>query len=318
MPADFENPIFQDEAKAREWLEGELWPDGPVCPHCGVLNGSTKVQGKSGRPGLYMCNACRSQFTVTVGTLMERSKIPLHKWLYATYLLMSSKKGMSTHQLRRMLGVSLKSTWFLMHRIREALREGGLPFTPMGGHGKTVEIDETYIGGKEKNKHRNKRRHVGTGGAGKEITFALVERGGKVRSHHVPSVNAQTLRPILQEQIHADTMVMSDDGGARVGKSFTNHATVNHSIGEYVRGDAHTNTIEGYFSILKRGINGVYHHVSPQHLKRYLAEFDFRYNEREKLGVSDTERTAKAIKGMAGKRLTYRRPDESAIHQTQN
>jgi transposase-like protein len=156
MSPDFNNPIFQNEAKAREWLETELWPAGPVCPHCGVLNGSTKVQGATSRPGLYMCNHCRSQFTITVGTLMERSKIPLTKWLYATYLLMSSKKGMSTQRLHRTLGVSLKSTWFLMHRIREALREGGSPFTPLGGKGKKVEIDETYVGGKEKNQARIK------------------------------------------------------------------------------------------------------------------------------------------------------------------
>ena len=181
MFPDFNNPIFQDETKAREWLEAELWPDGPVCPHCGVLNGSTKVHGTTGRHGLYMCNACRSQFTVTVGTLMERSKFPLTKWLYATYLLMSSKKGMSTQQLHRTLGVSLKSTWFLMHRIREALREGGSPFTPLGGKGKKVEIDETFVGGLEKNKHpATSAKHAGTGGAGKEAVFSLVERNGKV------------------------------------------------------------------------------------------------------------------------------------------
>jgi transposase-like protein len=313
MTADFKNPIFQDETLAREWLETELWPDGPVCPHCGVLNEATRIKGETARAGLYMCNACRCQFTVTVGTLMERSKIPLHKWLYATYLLMSSKKGMSTHQLRRTLGVSLKSTWFLMHRIREALREGGSPFTPLGGHGKTVEIDETFVGGLEKNKHRSKRKHAGTGGAGKEAVFALVERGGRVRSHHVPEVNANTLRPILQAQVDGATLVVTDEGGAmkRIGSEFDLHESVNHSIGEYVCGDVHTNTIEGYFSIMKRGINGVYHHVSQQHLKRYLAEYDFRYNERMKLGVSDTERTAKAIKGIVGKRLTYRRPNRT-------
>jgi transposase-like protein len=313
MSPDFNNPIFQDETKAREWLETELWPDGPVCPHCGVLNGSTKVQGTTGRPGLYMCNACRSQFTVTVGTLMERSKIPLTKWLYATYLLMSSKKGMSTQQLHRTLGVSLKSTWFLMHRIREALREGGSPFTPLGGNGKTVEIDETYVGGKEKNKHASKRQHIGTGGAGKEAVFALVERGGRVKSHHIPSVTAATLRPIIMAQVDAATFIMTDEGRAakKVSCEFVLHGSVNYSIGEYVRGDIHTNTIEGYFSIFKRGINGVYHHVSQEHLKRYLAEFDFRYNERMALDVSDMERTTKALKGIVGKRLTYRRPVEA-------
>ena len=314
MFPDFNNQIFRDEIKAREWLETELWPDGPVCPHCGVLNGSTKVRGATGRHGLYMCNACRSQFTVTVGTLMERSKIPLTKWLYATYLLMSSKKGMSTQQLHRTLGVSLKSTWFLMHRIREALREGGSPFTPLGGKGKKVEIDETFVGGLEKNKHRNKRQPVGTGGAGKEAVFALVERSGRVKSHHIPSVNAATLRPIITSQVNAASSVMTDEGGAakKVGSEFVLHGSVNHSIGEYVRGDIHTNTIEGYFSILKRGINGVYHHVSQEHLKRYLAEFDFRYNERMALDVSDMERTTKAIKGIVGKRLTYRRIGEAA------
>jgi transposase-like protein len=315
MSADFENPIFTDEVKAREWLETELWPDGPICPHCGVVNQATRLQGETVRPGLFMCNACRLQFTVTVGTLMERSKIPLHKWLYATYMLMSSKKGMSTHQFSRTLGVSLKSTWFLMHRIREALREGGSPFVPLGGEGKVVEIDETFIGGKEKNKHANKRQHLGTGGAGKEAVFSLVERGGRVRSHHVPEVNANTLRPILQAQVKGASYVMTDEGGAarKVGSEFERHGSVNHGIGEYVRGDIHTNTIEGYFSIMKRGINGIYHHVSQQHLKRYLAEFDFRYNERMKLGVSDTERFAKAMNGIVGKRLTYRRPHKQAV-----
>jgi transposase-like protein len=313
MPPDFNNQIFRNETKAREWLEAELWPAGPVCPHCGVLNESTRVHGATARPGLYKCNACRSQFTVTVGTLMERSKIPLTKWLYATYLLMSSKKGMSTQQLHRTLGVSLKSTWFLMHRIREALREGGSPFIPLGGKGKKVEIDETFVGGLEKNKHRSKRKHAGTGGAGKEAIFALVERSGRVKSHHVPSVNASTLRPIITAQVNADSFIMTDEGGAakKVSGEFSLHDSVNHGIGEYVRGDIHTNTIEGYFSILKRGINGVYHHVSSEHLKRYLAEFDFRYNERMALDVSDMERATKAIKGIVGKRLTYRRPVEA-------
>ena len=197
--SDINNPIFQDETTARNWLEAELWPEGPVCPHCGVLNENTKVQGKSGRPGLYMCNACRCQFTVTVGTLMERSKIPLHKWLMATYLLMASKKGMSTHQMSRMLGVSLKSTWFLMYRIREAMTEGGTPFAPLGGTNKVVEVDETYVGGKDKNRHADKRVSI-RGGSAKEAVVSLVERDGKVRSRHVVDVNARTLRPILEAQ----------------------------------------------------------------------------------------------------------------------
>ena len=308
MSGDFNSPVFQDPEKAREWLEGELWPDGPICPHCGVLNEATSVKGRSARPGLYMCNACRSQFTVTVGTLMERSKIPLNKWLFATYLLMASKKGMSTHQFRRMLGISLKSTWFLMHRIREALREGKFP-GPIGGEGKTVEIDETFIGGLEKNKHRKKRKHIGTGGAGKEAVFSLVERGGRVRSHHVPEFTSKTLRPIIEAQVQEETFVMTDEGATAksLGRSFENHASVNHSIGEYVRGGIHTNTIENYFSILKRGITGTYFHVSQEHLKRYIAQFDFRNNERQGLGVDDMTRTIRAIKGMPGKRLTYRR-----------
>ena len=301
--SDLSKPIFHNEAKAREWLEARLWPNGPICPKCGVIDQATLMQGKSHRPGLYQCNACREPFTVTVGTLYERSKVPLHKWLAATHLMMASKKGVSALQVGRMLGLSKKTAWFLCHRIRESLRDTRIE--PLGGEGKTVEVDETYIGGRETNKHRNKRLVRG-GTGGKEITFSLVERGGGVRSHHVPSISAKTLRPILQAQIHADSNVMSDDGGSRVTREFARHQSVNHSIGEYVRGDAHTNTIESYFAILKRGITGTYHHVSQQHLKRYLAEFDFRYNEREKLGVSDAERMSKSVQGIVGKRLTYR------------
>ncbi len=313
MADAFNNPAFHDADKAREWLESELWPDGPVCPHCGALNENTKVGGKTGRPGLYMCNACRSQFTVTVGTLMERSKIPLNKWLFATYRLMASKKGMSTHQLSRMLGVSLKSTWFLMHRIREALPEAKTA-GPLGGEGKTVEADTTYVGGKEKNKHRDKRNSKNIGGEGKQIVHSLVERGGRVRSHHIPNVSGKTLRPILMAQVDRKSALMTDTAGGylHVGREFARHEMVDHSAGEYVRGDAHSNTVESYFAIFKRGITGVYHSVSEAHLKRYLGEFDFRYNERMALGVSDAERTAKAVKGMVGKRLTYRRTDSQA------
>ncbi|MGH6973609.1 MAG: IS1595 family transposase [Stellaceae bacterium] len=311
--AELQNPIFQNETKAREWIEARIWPDGPVCPHCGVLNASTKLEGEAHRAGLYQCNECREQFTATVGTLFERSKLPLNKWVMALYLLMASKKGFSAHQASRMLNVSYKSTWFMMHRLREALREGNFPF-PLGGKGKTVEMDETFVGGKEKNKHRSKRKHVGTGGAGKEAVFSLVEREGKVRSFHVPAVSANTLRPILVSQVDRGSYIMTDESAPAkmLGREFGRHQSVNHSIGEYVRGDAHTNTIEGYFSIMKRGINGVYHHVSQQHLKRYLAEYDFRYNERMALGVSDMKRTEKAIKGILGKRLTYRRTGTEA------
>ncbi|MGH6889658.1 MAG: IS1595 family transposase [Rhizomicrobium sp.] len=299
--------IFHDETAAREWLERRIWKDGRVCPHCGALDASTLLKGKSTRPGLYQCNACREPFTVTVGTLYERSKIPLHKWLAATQLHMSSKKGMSALQIGRMLGISPKSSWFLMHRIRESLRETDLAI--LGGEGKTVEKDETFVGGLEKNKHRKNRKHVGTGGAGKEAVFSLVERGARVRSRRVPSVSAKNPRPILFEQVHCDSMLMTDQTAPskQLGCEWGNHQSVNHSIGEYVRGVAHTNTIEGYFSVLKRGIVGTYHHVSPQHLKRYFAGFDYRYNERSALEVDDRLRMEKSIPGIVGRRLTYRR-----------
>ena len=306
--SDLSNPIFHNETKAREWLERRLWPDGPICPKCGVIDQATLMQGELHRPGLYQCNACREPFTVTVNTLYERSKIPLHKWLAATHLMMASKKGMSALQVGRLLGLSKKTAWFLCHRIRESLRETNPDM--LGGDGMTVEVDETFIGGLEKNKHRSKRKHQGTGGAGKEAVIALVERGGRVRSHHVPEVNAKTLAPILEAQLHGASYVYTDEGGAmrKAGSQFKHHDSVNHSIGEYVRGDVHTNTIEGYFSIMKRGIHGVYHHVSQQHLKRYLAEYDFRYNEREKLGVSDAARMTKSVNGIVGKRLYYKTP----------
>jgi len=311
--SDLSRPEFHDETKARAWLEAELWPNGPACPHCGTVNEATLLKGKTHRAGLYQCNACREPFTVTVGTLYERSHIPLHKWLAVTHLMMASKKGISALQISRMLGFGYKTAWFMCHRIRESMRETK-PTEPLGGEGRTVEMDEAYIGGLEKNKHRNKRKHAGGGGKGKEAVFSLVERGGSVRSHHVPTVNAKTLGPILREQMKQGTALMSDESvtAMSLGQEFGNHQAVNHSIGEYVRGDAHTNTVEGYFSILKRGIIGTYHHVSPQHLKRYLAEFDFRYNERQSLGVSDARRMAKSLQGIVGKRLTYRRTDSGA------
>jgi len=312
MANELQNAVFHDVCKARKWLERHLWADGRVCGYCGTLDNSTPIEG---RDGYYQCNAseCRKQFTIQVGTVFERSHIPLNKWLLAAFLMACSKKGISTHQLHRMIGVSYKSTWFMTHRLREAMRDGKFPGA-LGGEGKIVEADETWVGGKEKNKHRSKRNSKNIGGMGKEPALALVERGGKVRSFHIPEVNGKTLRDVLVTQLDRKSTLMTDEAGAYhyVGKEFDGHEAVNHGAGEYVRGDAHTNTVEGYFSILKRGIIGTYHHVSQQHLKRYLAEFDFRYNERSALGVDDKERAARLLKGIVGKRLTYRRPDKAA------
>lgn len=296
---------FHDEEAARKYLEAVRWPEGPVCPHCGSVGGAYATS----KVGVYRCAAkeCRKDFSVTVGTLFERSHIPLHKWLFATHMMMSSKKGISAHHLHRMLGITYKSAWFMCHRIRESLREKN-PSGPLGGANKVVEADETYVGGKEKNKHASKRQKAGRGPVGKEAVFSLVEREGRVRSHHVASVTSKTLRPILLEQIDKRTHIMTDESSVypKAVEAFAGHSTVNHGIEEYVRGGFfHTNTVEGYFSVFKRGIVGTYHHVSPEHLKRYLAEFDFRYNERTALGVTDGDRTLKALRGIEGKRLTY-------------
>src|ERR1700693_5022054 len=305
MTFNLTDPIFTDEDKAREHFEAIHWPNGPVCPHCGATSEHvTLMNGKTTRRGLYQCNACREPFTVKVATFMESSHIAYRKWALGFHLMAASKKGMSAHQLHRMLGVTYKTAWFMAHRIREAMRP--LDAEPMGGEGKFVEADETYVGGKAKNR-------AFKDPPPKEAVMSLVERGGRVRSHHVPEVTAKTLKPILADAIAKDTHFRTDESPVyyKIGEGFASHQTVNHSIKEYVRGDAHTNTVEGYFSIFKRGIYGVYHHVSQQHLKRYLAEFDFRYNERIALGVTDKERAAKAIKSAAGKRLTYRDPRSS-------
>ena len=314
MTTNLTSPIFKDEAKAREHLEAQRWADGRYCPHCGESEEAKTplVGGVKHRPGLYYCNSCKTTFTVTVGTVFERSKVPLTKWLLAFYLMSSSKKGFSAHQLHRTLGVTYKTAWFMAMRIREAMKPSK-DAGPTGGKGKIVEADETVIGGKEKNKHVSKRKKV-TGAVGKQIAFSLVERGGHVRSYHVANVSSKTLRDILVTQISRASTLMTDDAGQYrlIGPEFARHGKVNHSIEEYVRGDCHTNTVEGYFSILKRGVIGTYHHVSEAHLKRYLAEFDFRYNERSALGVSDSERADKALKGASGKRLTYRRTGQGA------
>jgi transposase-like protein len=304
-------PYFREEDAAHAFLESLLWPHGTVCPHCGVIGTAYKIAAnpaKRVRYGLWKCRDCRKQFTVKVGTVFEHARVPLHKALQAAYLLCSSKKGISSNQLSRTLEISLKAAWFLSHRVREAMREGHF-VDQLGGEGKIVEADETYIGGKERNKHRSKRDKKHIGGVGKEMVFSLVERGGKVRSMHLPSVSADNLRPVLKAQIDAEkTRLMTDGEGQYrlVGSMFKSHEVVNHGIGEYVRGDVSTNTIEGYFSILKRGVTGVYHHVSGQHLKRYVAEFDFRYNNRTALGVDDFSRTMTALVGIKGKRLTYK------------
>src|SRR4051812_7708350 len=311
MTVNLTDPIFTNEDKARTYFEEIRWPNGVTCPHCGNAN-SARIYSiaanvaKKVRAGLRECQDCHGQFTVRTGGVMESSHVPLTKWALAYRLLSSSKKGMSAHQLHRTLGVTYKTAWFMAHRIREAMRptdDGQL-----GGEGKTVEADETYVGGKAKNRAYAKTL------PSHEAVVSLVERGGKVRSRHVADVTAKTLRPILVETIAKDSHFRTDQSPVytETGKDFASHETVNHSIKEYVRGDAHTNTIEGYFSIFKRGITGTYHHISAKHLKRYLAEFDFRYNEREALGVTDTERAVKAIEGVRGKRLTYRQPDGRA------
>jgi transposase-like protein len=308
MTVNLTDPIFTEEGAARAHFESLRWPDGPICPHCGGVDCATELRGQSTRPGVYKCKQCRKPFTATIGTLYERSHIPLHKWLLATHLLCSSKKGMSAHQLWRMLGFgSYRTAWFMAHRIREGMREAH--FGPLGGEGKFVEADETYVGGKARNRAFKEPPP-------KEPVMALVEREGRVRSFHLrtATVTADTVKPIIAEALSTDSHLRTDESGIywKIGESFKSHRTVNHAASEYVRGDAHTNTVEGYFSILKRGIYGVYHHVSQDHLKRYLGEFDFRYNYRMALGFSDADRAAKAVEGVAGKRLTYRRTDAQA------
>ena len=307
---------FHDERAAYEFVEAHLWPRGPVCPHCGGVERNSKMNGASTRIGAYKCYDCRKPFTVKIGTIFEASHIPMHKWLQAIFLISSSKKGISSHQLQRTLDITIKSAWFMSHRIREAMKSVGGMFSEGGG---TIEADATYVGGKEKNRHRSKRNPKIIGGVGKQCVFSLVQRNGGARSFHIQTVDSATLKPILLEQLNvAKTRLMTDgERPLRALKSIVaSQETVNHEVGEYVRGDVHTNTVEGFFSILKRGIIGTYHHVSAAHLHRYTAEFDFRYTNRQgnekidgkwvKTGLSDSERANAILKGVKGKRLMYK------------
>ena len=292
-------PHFHDDDKAREYLESVRWPNGPVCPHCASAEGAYRLEGKSHRKGLLKCGACREQFSVTVGTVFERFKIPLSKWLLAAYLLCSSKKGISAHQLHRTLGFTYKTAWFLAHRIRRAMSDqgGGL----MGSGGGVVEADETYIG-------RKPGRKMKAGAGHKEMVFSLVERGGNVRSKHITGKSFAGIKRALKANVSPEAVLMTDEARMyrNLGKKYAAHLTVNHSQKEYARGEASTNTIEGVFSIFKRGMIGTYQHCGSQHLQRYLAEFDWRYNHRAALETNDKARFDHALEAIEGKRLTYR------------
>jgi transposase-like protein len=291
--------ILQSESAAYDWVESQIWPDGPVCPHCGGVERIGKMGGKSTRIGTYKCYQCRKPFTVKVGTVFEASHIPMRVWLQAMVLMCASKKGISSNQLHRTLGVSLKTAWFMSHRIREAMRVVGME--PMGGSGKTVEVDETFYG---RVKGEPKRRGTGH----KHVVLSLIERGGSARSFHVEGTRVADIAPVIRTNLARESAMMTDEGTyyREVGREFASHEMVNHKQEEYVRGDVHTNTAEGFFSIFKRGMQGVYQHCHEKHLHRHLAEFDFRYSNRVRLGVDDAERTARALKGIVGKRLTYR------------
>lgn len=309
MANDLTSPIFHDEAAALQHIEASRWGKTPHCPHCGSLR-VRRMEGKT-QAGMFLCNDCRDKFSVRTGTVMERSHVPLHKWLLATHLMAASKKGMSAKQMERMLGVTYKTAWFLCHRIREAMA-GANPTGPIGGKDRFVEADETYVGGKESNKHASKRHGTGVSLKGKQAVVSLVERGGHVRSFHVANVTGPTLRAVLVTNADRKSWLMTDEhkGYVGVGKEFRGHFSVSHSTGEYVRGTlTHSNTVENFFSIFKRGVIGTYHHLSEAHLGRYCAEFDLRYNTRT---MTDGERAHVILKGGIGRRLTYRRIDRLA------
>ncbi len=289
---------LHDEQTAIRFVEARVWPNGPVCPHCGGTERIGALKGKSTRLGVYKCYACRKPFTVKVGTIFEDSHVAMHLWLQAITLVAASKKGISSNELSRVLGVTLKTAWFMGHRIRLAMagNDGSL----MGEGGGTVEADETYIG-------RKPGRRIRSGHGHKETVFSLVQRGGKVRSVHITGKTFAGVKRALKKNVSPDATLMTDDARMyrKIAKQFADHQAVNHSKGEYVRGDAYTNTVEGFFSTFKRGMTGVYQHCSSDHLHRYLAEFDFRYNNRSALEIEDAERASRLIEGVVGKRLTY-------------
>lgn len=299
----FDQPQFQNEPAAFAYVEARLWPAGPVCPHCGEVERVGRLNGKTTRPGLCKCYACKKPFTVRMGTIFESSHLPLHLWLQVIHLMCASKKGISTRQIQRMLQCSMKTAWFLGHRIREAMAAKHDIFTPpLGGAGKTIEADEAFIG---------RDAHKKLAGPGPQFpVMSLVERDGHVRSFHIANVNSASIYPILARHADPKSRLMTDDAHLYrgIGWNFADHGRVTHSRGEYVSKQdptITTNTVEGYFSILKRGLIGVYHHVSEAHLGRYLSEFDYRYNTRAKLGVDDQQRASLVVVGAKGKRLTY-------------
>ncbi len=299
-------PHFHNEEAAFAFVEAHLWPEGPVCPHCGNVDQKAigRLTGKSSRPGLRKCYACRKTFTVRIGSIFEDSHFPLHLWLQAIQLIVASKKGISTRQIQRAFNCSMKTAWFLTHRIREIMKPAS-GAGPLGGEGKTIEADVTYVGRKPFTKRR-----MG-GGSNMNPVLALVERDGRVRSVHMPDVTAHNLGAVLDNSASPKSALMTDEARAfqELGWNFASHHTVVHSKDEYVRREGSrvitTNTVEGFFSILKRGVYGVYQHVSEAHLHRYLTEFDFRYSNREKLGVNDVTRASRALRGAKGRRLTY-------------
>lgn len=324
---DLSEPRFHDPVAARAYLEAERWPNGPTCPHCGNADEAKirQLQGKAHRTGLYQCGECREQFTVQVGTVMERSKVPLHKWVLSMHLMGASKKGMSAHQLHRMIGVSYPTAWFIFHRIREAMREDVKSSGQLGGEGKIVEGDETYHGKQDVPRPRKTKRYDPvtksgkSGPANKRAIVALVERKGSARSFQVAYADKETVTKIVRENIAKESRLHTDESLLYSGSDqhFAAHGTVKHSAKEYVRYEdgiaIHSNTVEGLFSIFKRGMHGTYHHCREKHLHRYLAEFDFRYNRRASLGFNDVMRVGDIVRGAEGKRLTYRRTNEAQL-----